>query len=97
MHLHFIPGISVLFENMGFCMTIQSCCFKLVEVIMQKVLFSNGTEIPGNGFHKVCEKNNRSPLKPSKQRKNKEIKPNFEGSYFTIVFGNFAHIWYVGY
>ena len=58
-----------------------------------------------NDFCKVCEKNNLSPPSPLNEERKKErererkkieeIKPNFEGSYFTIVLDNLAQIWYV--
>ena len=52
-----------------------------------------------NGFCKVCEKKNPippSPLKAKRRKKTQEIKPNFEGLYFTIALSNLAQIWYVG-
>ena len=35
-------------------------------------------------------------LSPLNEEKNEEIKPSFEGLYFTITLGNDAQIWYAG-
>ena len=49
-----------------------------------------------NGFCKVCEKKNLSPPSPLNEEKKEEIKPNFEGLYFTIAVSNLAQTRYVG-
>ena len=45
-------------------------------------------------FCKMCKKYNLSPLSllNTERKRNKDYKPNFEGSYFTIALGQ---IWYM--
>ena len=49
-----------------------------------------------NGYCDMCKKKNLSPSSLLNKEKNEEIKPDFEGLYFTTALGNLAKIWYVG-
>ena len=42
------------------------------------------------------QKEESNPPNPLREEKNEEIKPNFEGLYFTIALSTLAQIWYVG-
>ena len=45
-------------------------------------------------FCEVCKNNNLSPP-PLSPLNEEEIKPNYEGLYFTIALSNVTQIWYV--
>ena len=49
------------------------------------------------GFVKRVKKEDKSkPQIKAQLQKRQEIKPNFEGSYFTNAYNNLAQVWYVG-